>query len=327
MAPKKKKQPGSDSNLSTSLPELTSPESATPPVPAVSHAPVVPPTAEAYAAARAARVREMLGGDPAGAFDYHVPVQVIPVATPVETAPLAAVEVEPAPKRKRGLGYFDAARSRGWGLTTIIWLAVLGTLVGGGVLVFTRVMPSLQGLGSDPTQIYASNYPIVTGHPTPTPTASPTPAPTAVPTATAPAQPVTTPAPTKKPTTAPTRTPTAKPTNTPTPKPTGPTPTPTATPPPTPTPAPVTAAWISVTKGPPPTFSIQTVPNAVCTLTRTRQGGGSRSQAMPPADSSGVATYTWGGTWSNGSTYTITGTCTLNGQTSPQLPTQTLTYP
>jgi hypothetical protein len=82
------------------------------------------------------------------------------------------------------------------------------------------------------------------------------------------------------------------------------------------------ATWVSIVVGPAPTyyptFTVQTRPGAVCTVTRLRLSDG-RTRISPTftANGSGVATLTWtGANLTHPNQYDMTATCTLSGNSA-----------
>ena len=247
--------------------------------------PVVPPTAESYAAARAAQAAQMLGfqwgletlPDPERvreelglpASEPPAPeIAPVPPARLFSTAAFAPEPVAEVPERRRRR-------------MPLVLFGLAGALV---IVLAGTALLSLeghQGIGAvDPS---SQSTPLVT--PTDSPTVRPTPPPTP----------------------APTRRPTPRPTKRPTPKPT-----------PVPTPRPIFATWGSITTTNPPVFTVKTLPGAVCTIVRTNTATKrSRTSGSFTANSVGTASLTWTGTtWTSGVTYTLTATCTLNGKSA-----------
>jgi hypothetical protein len=249
----------------------------------------IPPTAESYAAARAAQAAQMLGFQ-WGQETLPDPERVreelgLPAAEPPapETTPVpqarvfSAVAFTPEP-----VAEVPERRRRRMPLVLFGFAGALVIVLAGAALL------SLDGrhaIGAvDPS---SQSTPLVT--PTDSPTAKPTPPPTP----------------------APTRRPTPRPTKRPTPKPT-----------PVPTPRPIFATWGSITTANPPVFTVKTLAGAVCTVTRISPSNRTTTSAPFTAGSTGAAVLsTWTAVhWYSGSTYKVTATCTLSGKpaSSPQ---------
>jgi hypothetical protein len=259
----------------------------------------VPPTAEAYAAARASQASTMMGprwGPLAEADLERLREELrIPKAEPpvVEASPQAPTQLVPAvmetpeplpeippPKRHRRVLVIVGG----------LVIAVILVLVGTEVLSVAQPQQPGPGIGAvepseDASPLIASTAPA---------TAQPTPK--------------ATPAPTKKPTPRPTKKPTPRPTKKPTPA--------------------LFAAWVSVATPPvPPTFTVRTLAGAVCQIARIRQGGTTTRQSPQfTANGAGTAVLANWNTypWNSGSTYLVTATCTLGGH-SASTPQKTVT--
>ncbi|MGD0019809.1 MAG: hypothetical protein ABSD62_11185 [Candidatus Limnocylindrales bacterium] len=307
----RKTEPASGTEPTAEIPEAQAPAASPDDEPiepdAADHlSTAVPPTAEAYAAARASLVSRMLGPrwDGLTASDTErvhdelripiaePPAPEAPPPAPTWLVPAVAVTSSPLPetpppKRHRRLLVIFG------GLLFAIAL----------VLVGSEVLSLAQGQGPDPSAsaVDPSGYASSTMASTATPTPKPTPTPTKKPT----------PAPTKKPTPRPTPRPTRRPT-------------------PKPTPKPIFATWVSIVTPPvPPTFTVRTLPGAVCTITRVRQGG--TTQRVSPqftANGAGTAVLANWNTypWTSRSTYRVTATCILSGK-SASTPEKTVTIP
>jgi hypothetical protein len=278
-----------------SFPSSNGPDDLVAPV-AGSVQPAVSPTAEAYAAARAALAAEMVGP----LFGRGVEPEIEPVAAqPVAPEPALQTPAVPVsqvtvtspaawpprpdrrtqePKRRRGL------------------VIVAGALITGALVLAMETLPPMLRPPSDPAAVAAadpsgsatdpdasaSEAMLLDDTPSPSPTASPTPTPT--------------PKPTAKPTVrkpAATRRPTARPTA---------------------KPVVLSAKW--ATDPPvPPQFRVKTLAGAVCHVTRVSVSSGtSRTSSNFTANSTGLAVLTWALT--PGRTYDVTATCTLNGKSA-----------
>ena len=249
--------------------------------------PAIPPTAESYAAARAAQAAQMLGlqWGPEAAPDPERVREELGLPTPEPPAPAPEVATVPAPRVFASTAFAPEPvaevqeRKRRRIPLVLFGLAGALTIVLAGAALLT--LDGRSGIGTtDPT---ASATPLATI--APTPTDSPTPAPT--------------PAPTKRPTPKPTRKPTPRPTARP-----------------TPTPVPVlSAAWVSIVGVNPPVFTVKTLPGASCSIVRTNVANGHQSQPSPSftANSAGTAVL---GNWTTvhwypGTTYAAIATCKL----------------
>jgi hypothetical protein len=270
----------------------------------------VPPTAEAYRAARAALAAEMVGPLYGRIVEPELEPEPAPVAPQVPQAPLRpaarAVPVAQVSYTTSSIKPPPVAEPPRHRRALVV--AIAGLLVGMFALATEAIpllmpgQPSHQIAGADPSIVVPAVVPTETEEPTATVT------PTATPTATP------TPKVTPKPTPAPTKRPAAK------------KPAPKVTPKPTPKPTPaLSAAWSGDQV--PPNFKVQTLAGAVCTITRTNVSNGkSRTSGQFTAGSNGLATLKWTVTWQSGTKYDIKATCTLNGK-SASTPTVRITAP
>jgi len=264
------------------------------------------PSAEAYAAARAAQAAKLIGARYGGEADEYLDhvrlavhalndnvastekaVAVVPKAAPPATvvvpvsAPAVKAKVDERPPRhRRGvvvmIGGFLAA--------IVLGLAGMGlSTMSAGPTEETSPSPSgvpvIAGVSATPTASAS-----LAASPSPTPTATPSPTPT--------------------PTPAPTRKPTPKPT----PKPThGLKPT-------------WSVAWStnSSTGAAEPEFHVYTLPGAQCRMHRSLTSGAfHRTSSWSPANAQGQLWIRWTSyTWYRGTTYLIWAECTLGSDTA-----------
>jgi hypothetical protein len=259
-------------------------------------APAIPPTAEAYRAARAALAAQMVGPmygrivepepepepRPVAPVVPQIPLRPAARAVPVSQVSYTTASVKPPPAA-------EPPRHR-----RALVIAIAGLVLGLFVLATEAIPLVMPGQPSSPQVAGADPSVVAAADPTETQTADAT------------ATPKPTPAPTKKPTPAPTKKPAPKPTPKPTPF--------------------ITAAW-SPSPPKPPTFVIKTRAGAVCTVTRTAVSNGkSRTSGQFTAGSNGVATLKWTVTWQSGAQYDVKGTCTSSGK-SASTPTVRITAP
>jgi hypothetical protein len=262
----------------------------------------LPATAEAYAAARAAMATRMLGYELDA--ELEADIEQLQAELGIQAAKQPVVEV--APQAQAWLVPTEAVtpivppkearpRRRRSALLVLGGLALVAVvaLVGAGVLsaaLSHQPGPGIDATASTPAIAAATASP--TPKPTPTPTPKPTPKPTPRPTA----KPKPKPAPTKRP---------------------------------TPKPPALFAAWVSITPGQPPVFTVRTLAGAACKVTRVRQGGTTqRTSSTFTANAAGTAVLSnWTAyAWNHATTYQVTATCTV-GTSSASTPQSTVTIP